>query len=63
MIPTHEGSFVHYLCFKKAVRDAELLSGFDEGMFVSIVDALFPRSAGLRGRPSQRRLHNIEGAS
>ncbi|CAN0524400.1 unnamed protein product [Ectocarpus sp. 12 AP-2014] len=30
MIPTHEGNFVHYLCFKKAVRDAEVPSDFDE---------------------------------
>ncbi|CAN0188476.1 unnamed protein product [Ectocarpus sp. 6 AP-2014] len=30
MIPTHEGNFVHYLCFKKAVQDAEVPSDFDE---------------------------------
>ncbi|CAN0462881.1 unnamed protein product, partial [Ectocarpus sp. 12 AP-2014] len=30
MIPTHEGNFVHYLCFKRAVQDAEVPSDFDE---------------------------------
>lgn len=54
MIPMDGGNFVHYLCFKKAVRDEEVPSDFDEGLFVSIVDALFPRPACLLGRPTQR---------
>lgn len=31
MIPTHEGAFVHYLCFKKAVPDAESKWKFENG--------------------------------
>ncbi|CAB1114982.1 unnamed protein product [Ectocarpus sp. CCAP 1310/34] len=42
MIATHEGNFVHYLCFKKAVRDAEVPSDFDEvrGRFLPLCGAV-----------------------
>lgn len=31
MIPTHGGDLVHYLCFKKAVPDAESQWKFEKG--------------------------------